>query len=58
MLSRPGVMLGLAIAVLSVAGAGCRHKAKTPQDAFNRLTAAVTANDGGALFDALDQETR
>ena len=58
MLSRPGVMLGLAIAVLSAAGAGCRHKAKTPQDAFQRLTAAVTANDGGALFDALDQETR
>jgi len=27
-------------------------------EAYTRLAAAVTAGDGGALFDALDQETR
>ena len=37
---------------------GCRQKAKTPAEAYKRLTAAVNAGDGGALFDALDQETR
>jgi hypothetical protein len=55
---RPSVMLGLAIALLSVSAGSCRRKAKTPLEAYQRLTAAVTANDGGALFDALDQETR
>ena len=55
---RPSVMLGLAIAVLSAYVGGCRQKAKTPLEAYQRLTAAVTANDGGALFDALDQQTR
>src|SRR5689334_21113864 len=59
MLSRPRtVMLGLGIAALAASAAGCRQKAKTPLDGYKRLTAAVTANDGGALFDALDQETR
>src|SRR6185369_13736530 len=63
MLSRPRpVMLGLgrfAFALaLAASAAGCRQKAKTPLDGYKRLTAAVTANDGGALFDALDQETR
>ena len=53
------VLLGLGIVVaLAVASGGCRQKAKTPQEAYKRLTAAVTENDGGALFDALDQETR
>ena len=51
-------MLGLAIALLSVSAGGCRQKAKTPLEAYKRLTAAVTENDGGALFDALDQQTR
>ena len=34
------------------------HKAKTPGEAYKRFSAAVNAGDGGALFDALDQETR
>ena len=59
MLARPRtVMLGLGIVALAVSVGGCRQKAKTPLDAYTRLTAAVTANDGGALFDALDQATR
>ena len=55
---RPRVLVGLAIAALCAAGGGCRQKAKTPAEAYKRLTAAVTAGNGGALFDALDQETR
>jgi len=45
---------------LSAAGAlaGCRHGAKTPAEAYQRFSAAVTARDGAALFDALDQPTR
>jgi hypothetical protein len=43
---------------LAGASAGCRHKSKTPAEAYKRLTAAVTAGDGGALYDALDQDTR
>jgi hypothetical protein len=39
-------------------GAGCRQKAKTPAEAYKRLSAAVNAGNGGALFDALDPETR
>ncbi|HEV3030892.1 MAG TPA: hypothetical protein VG319_04580 [Polyangia bacterium] len=38
--------------------AGCRHVVKTPVEAYQRFSAAVTARDGGALFDALDQPTR
>jgi hypothetical protein len=37
---------------------GCRRGAKTPAEAYERFSAAVTARDGGALFDALDQPTR
>ena len=57
---RPRVLLGLGIVALAAVGStsGCRHKAKTPAEAYQRLTAAVKAGDGGALFDALDQETR
>lgn len=59
MLARPRtVMLGLGIVALAASVGGCRQKAKTPLDAYKRLTAAVTENDGGALFDALDQATR
>jgi hypothetical protein len=45
---------------LATAGAlaGCRHVIKTPAEAYQRFSAAVTARDGGALFDALDQPTR
>jgi hypothetical protein len=46
------------MAVVAVAGAGCGAKAKTPAEAYKRLTTAVNAGDGGALFDALDQDTR
>jgi hypothetical protein len=42
----------------SVAGAGCHRPAKTPEQAYARFRAAVTAGDGAALFDALDQKTR
>jgi hypothetical protein len=38
--------------------AGCRHVVKSPDEAYQRFSAAVTARDGGALFDALDQPTR
>jgi hypothetical protein len=48
---------GLALVAL-MAAAGCRHKSKTPEEAFQRFAAAVTAGDGAALFDALDQTTR
>jgi hypothetical protein len=48
-----------AVAVSSVATlAACNHRPKTPDEAYRRFTAAVTAGDGGALFDALDQQTR
>src|SRR4029077_12840848 len=55
---RPRALLGLVIAALCVGSAGCRHKAKTPAEGYKRLSVAVNAGDGGALFDALDQETR
>jgi hypothetical protein len=55
-MSRTRVGLAMMVA-LAAAPVGC-HKAKTPAEAYKRLTAAVNANDGGALFDALDQETR
>jgi hypothetical protein len=47
--------LGLAAAGLLV---GCRHGSKTPDEAYQKFSAAVTARDGAALFDALDQPTR
>jgi hypothetical protein len=53
---RPRVLPGLVMLALCAA-AGC-NKAKTPAEAYKRLTAAVKAGDGGALFDALDQDTR
>jgi hypothetical protein len=37
---------------------GCKHPAKTPDEAYRRFSDAVTAGDGAALFDALDQKTR
>jgi hypothetical protein len=37
---------------------GCRQKSKTPDEAYRRLSAAVESQDGGKLFDALDQESR
>ena len=40
------------------AGAACRSKVKTPEEAYARFSKAVTAKDGAALFDACDQTTR
>jgi hypothetical protein len=48
----------LALAATAAAGPGCTRKAKTPEEAYQRLSAAVTAGDGGALFDVLDQNAR
>lgn len=42
----------------AVGVAGCRHKSKTPEDAYQRFAEAVKKEDGAALFDALDQATR
>ena len=42
----------------ALAMAGCTAKARTPQEAYRRFSQAVSARDGGALFDALDQTTR
>jgi hypothetical protein len=57
---RPGprALLSVAIVALACSTGGCGNKAKTPAEAYKRLTAAVNAGDGGALFDALDQDTR
>ena len=55
---RVKVLVGLAAAALALGGAGCRHKSKTPEEAFRRFADAVNAGDGGALFDALDQSSR
>lgn len=37
---------------------GCSRRAKTPEEAYQRLSDAVAARDGSQLFDALDLETR
>jgi hypothetical protein len=50
-------LLALPLAV-GLTVAGCRHKSKTPEEAFQRFAAAVNAGDGAALFDALDQQAR
>src|SRR5205085_9814007 len=50
--------LGIAVVALFAATAGCRHKNKSPAEAYGRFSEAVTAGDGGALWDALDQESR
>jgi hypothetical protein len=38
--------------------AGCGGGAHTPEEAFERLKAAVAAHDGARLFDALDLDSR
>jgi len=60
-MSRSGlglVGLFLMVAAMATTAVGCRKGAKTPAEAYKRLGAAVNAGDGGALFDALDQQTR
>jgi hypothetical protein len=54
----PRALIAFVLVAVAAPAAGCRHKAKTPGEAYKHLTAAVNAGDGGALFDALDQETR
>ena len=51
-------MRRLALVVFFASFGGCRHVAKTPAEAYQRFSAAVSAGDGGALFDSLDQATR
>lgn len=53
----PSRVIGLVLAVLLLSVGGCR-KSKTPAEAYKRFAEAVTAGDGGALFDALDQTSR
>ena len=55
---RSRVLVALALMALPMAAAGCQHKSKTPDEAFQRFATAVQAGDGAALFDALDQQTR
>lgn len=38
--------------------AGCKQGAKTPEEAFQRLSTAVQGRDGAALYGALDLDTR
>ena len=60
--SRSRALVGLLVSALPVSlpfwASGCRHKSKTPDEAYQRFAAAVTAGDGAALFDALDQQAR
>jgi hypothetical protein len=56
--SRPRVWQVVFIAAVLWSATGCRHKSKTPVEAYRRFASAVNSGDGGALFDALDQETR
>ena len=56
--SRTRTLAGLLVWALPFVSAGCRHRSKTPEEAYQRFAAAVNAKDGTALFDALDQETR
>jgi hypothetical protein len=51
---RRHVLVVLVLATL----AGCHHVVKTPAQAYEKFSAAVTEGNGGALFDALDQPTR
>ncbi|HXJ19605.1 MAG TPA: hypothetical protein VMT03_05170 [Polyangia bacterium] len=52
------VAVVLAASAVALSAAGCRHKSKTPDEAYQRFADAVKKGDGAALFDALDQATR
>ncbi|HXI59441.1 MAG TPA: hypothetical protein VNO55_25415 [Polyangia bacterium] len=56
--SRLRLPLGLAVVVAAGALGGCAPKAKTPEEAYRRFSQAVRSGDGGALFDAVDPNTR
>src|SRR4051812_14219767 len=55
---RSRLLVALALVALPMAAAGCQHKSRTPEEAFQRFATAVQAGAGAALFDALDQQTR
>jgi hypothetical protein len=55
-LRSPGRLRPLLLAGLLLAG--CSKGAKSVEEAYQRLTAAVQAHDGQRLYDALDRETR
>jgi hypothetical protein len=44
-------------ALLFVGAAGCKKAAKSPDEAFQKLEAAVAAGDGAAFYDLLTQPT-
>jgi hypothetical protein len=54
----PALALGVLLGSAAATAGGCASKARTPEEAYRRFSAAVTENDGGALFDALDQSSR
>jgi hypothetical protein len=56
--SRAFVAVVLTASAVGLAGSGCRHRSKTPEEAYQRFADAVKRGDGEALFDALDQGTR
>ncbi len=51
-------LVAVVVAVFATSFTACHRRPKTPDEAYRRFSAAVTAQDGGALFDALDQPTR
>ena len=53
-----GTLWAALLIASTVALGGCRHKSKTPEEAYQRFADAVKKGDGAALFDALDQGTR
>jgi hypothetical protein len=55
MRASPSVLL---VAVALAGAAACGPGSKTPAEAYARFSAAVTAGDGAALFDALDSRSR
>jgi hypothetical protein len=56
--SRALVAVVLVASAVGLFAAGCRHKSKTPEEAYQLFADAVKKGDGAALFDALDQGTR
>lgn len=53
-----GTLVAVVLFASTVGLAGCRHKSKTPEEAYQRFADAIRVGDGAALFDALDQGTR
>jgi len=53
-----GLRVVPALLLLAALAVGACNKARTPEEAYRRLSQAVRAGDAGALFDALDQKSR